>query len=252
MQKFVLLADRRSGTTLVIDCLNNLPGVRCLKRAFGVEKKIANPTDDNHSGMFFLYRTANLKQRLRFWVDQKSLIRDFLDEEIFAPDPKIVAGGFRLIYHKADKYPGILANLEGNDTRIIHLVRRNVLKTHVSYLTAPLHKMHHPREGSAIRTVTIFIDPATILQDLRKRIQYIERIRKLTAGFPVLEVGYEDFIADRDAEGARIQPFLSLKEIVPFQSDLVKINPDSLEQIIENYDEIREVLVGTEFEEFLA
>jgi hypothetical protein len=34
-------------------------------------------------------------------------------------------------------------------------------------------------------------------------------------------------------------------------TDLVKINPDSLETLIENYDEVVKTLAGTEFERFL-
>lgn len=251
MQKFVLLADRRSGTTLVIDCLNGLATVSCEKRAFGIDKKIENPDENRHSGLFFLYRSETLGRKIRFWVDRQGLIREFLDARIFKATGPEDALGFRLIYNKDEQHPEILNCLRNSGTKIIHLVRENVLKTHISYLTAPLHKMHHPREGAEIKTVKLHVDPATILTDLRKRNRRISEKRKTLQGFDVLEVTYESFVADRDAEAQRIQPFLGLNEVAPFQTDLVKINPDSLADIVENYDEIADVLSGTEFEKFL-
>ena len=251
MQKFVLLADRRSGTTLVIDCLNSVESIQCEKRAFGIDKKVENPDKNHHSGLFFLYRSETLSRKFKFWISRQSLIRDFLDERIFCTEEAQSILGFRLIYNKADQHPEILDSLRNSETKIIHLVRENVFKTHISYLTAPMHKMHHPREGDQIKTVKLHLDAGTLLADLRKRNSRIEKRRNSLAGFDVLEVTYESFVKDRDGEAARIQPFLGLDEVVPFQTDLVKINPDSLADIIENYDEITNLLSGTEFEKFL-
>jgi len=251
MQKFVLLADRRSGTTLVIDCLNNLEEVSCEKRAFGIDKKIENPTPNHHSGMFYLYRNESFGRKLRFWVDRKNLIKEFLDNQIFQTNEPGGARGFRLIYNKADQHPQILSCLKGSETKIIHLIRLNVLKTHISFLTAPMHKMHHPREGAKIKTVKLRLDTNTLLQELRKRNARIEKKRRLIDGFESLEVNYEDFVTDRNSEAERIQPFLGFENVVPFETDLVKINPDNLEDLIENYQEVTSVLSGTEFERFL-
>lgn len=254
MQRFVLLADRRSGTTLVIDCLNNLERVHCEKRAFGIEKKIENPDENRHSGMFFLYRQETLGRKLRFYTGRRALIREFLEAEIFAGD----AGGdirdirgFRLIYPKAEQYGDILECLRDSDTKVIHLVRENVLKTHISFLTAPMHKMHHPREGQEIKTVKLHLDTDNLLAHLKYRMDRIEENRRRIEGFPSLEVSYESFVEDRNAEAARIQPFLGIDDVVPFTTDLVKINPDALDQVIDNYEEVRDLLTGTEYEKFL-
>ena len=51
---------------------------------------------------------------------------------------------------------------------------------------------------------------------------------------------------------AEIQPFLGISEVRPFKSDLVEINPGSLRNVIENYDETAVVLAGTEIEQFLT
>lgn len=251
MEKFVLLADRRSGTTLVIDCLNNLPRVNCEKRAFGIDKKIKNPTKDNHNGLFFLYREGVWKRQLRFFLQRRALIWDFLNDEIFLAGQSEDIRGFRLIYDKAEQHPEILKSLKGTGTKVIHLVRENILKTHISFKSAPIHKMHHPRKGDEVNHVLLHLDPNTILFELQKRLDRIEHKRSLIHDMPNLEVSYEEFVRDRQAQAARIQPFLGMDEILPFESDLVKINPDRLEDVIDNFEEIRDVLTGTKFEKFL-
>ena len=251
MEQFVLLADRRSGTTLVIDCLNNLERVSCEKRAFGIDKIIKNPSDNRHSGMFFLYRTANWQRKLQYYVQRQKLTEQFLRDSIFTlSSPKDIRG-FRLIYHKADQHPEALNCLRGTGTKVIHLIRENVLKTHISFLTAPMHKMHHPRHGDNIKTVKLNLDPTPLLVELRKRVAKIEAKRQLVSDFAVLEISYESFVSNREAEAARIQPFLGMDEITPFQTDLVKINPDTLDGVLDNPDEIRNLLAGTEFESML-
>ena len=38
---------------------------------------------------------------------------------------------------------------------------------------------------------------------------------------------------------------------MPLSSDFVKVNPDSLEDIVENYEEVKQVLISSEFKKFL-
>ena len=45
--------------------------------------------------------------------------------------------------------------------------------------------------------------------------------------------------------------FLDIETLVPLTTDRAKINPDSLEELIENYDEVAQALRGTSFERFL-
>lgn len=251
MQRFVLLAERRSGTTLLVDCLNNLPRVHCEKRAFGIDKRVKDPDENKHSDLLFHYRHRSWRRRLRFYLDRERLIREFLDDEIFASGLPRDIRGFRLIYDKTVQHPEILSCLRGTDTGIIHLIRQNILKTHISSVTAPMHRMYHPRAGASIRTVKVLLDPDRLLSDLRERQERIERHRRLVAGFPVLEVIYESFTTDRDVEPERIQSFLGLDTVLPFESDLIKINPDTLGDLVQNLDDVRMRLAGTEFERFL-
>jgi len=66
-----------------------------------------------------------------------------------------------------------------------------------------------------------------------------------------IEISYESFVANRDAETQRILDFLNIDQFVPLTTELVKLNPDSLQEIIENYEEVKQALSGTASENFL-
>ena len=246
MEKFVLMANRRTGTSLMIDCLNSHPRIHCTKRAFGVEKRFANPDENHQSGGYFLYRTGSLKRRLRHVFAPGGLIAEFLDREIFVQaQPGTDVIGFRLLYEKVRRHPQLLDLMRSRNMKVIHLVRENILKTYISTITAPLHKMYHPREGAEIRTVSIEVDIPRMLRELDRRERLVEEMRRAVDGLPVLEISYESFVRDRDAEAARILPHLGLDVDTPLVSDLVKINPSSMRDVILNYDAVAAALSGT-------
>jgi len=252
MTKFILLAARRSGTTLLIDCLNSHPDITCVKRAFGLEQKIRNPTPDKHSGAFYLYRTKNIGNRIRYYTHRYGLIDEFLSDDIFRRNETRSAVGFRLIYEMSSKYPQVAEWASNNGASVVHLIRGNCLKTYVSAVSARIHKMRHPRQGEPVRTVKVFIDPKQLMLELNKRTSEVQRQKQSFAGCPYHEVYYEDFTVDRAGESRKLLRFLDVDDTASLSSDLVKINPDSLEDVIENYEEIYCALQGTPYEECLA
>ena len=221
MTKFMLLAARRSGTTLLVDYLNGHPQIECVKRAFGLEKKVKNPTRDNHSGGFYLYRTRSLSHRIQYILRRDRLINDFLREDIFMPRQDVAAVGFRLIYEMSSRYPQITDWAKGNDARVIHIVRRNLLKTYISAVSAPIHKMRHPREGVIIKTTKIRVDPGKVLEILKQRIREIEHRRQQLSGCMYHELSYEDLVSNRDEALRNIQTFLGvdLEDVSRRQAD---------------------------------
>ncbi len=251
MTKFILLAARRSGTTLLIDCLNNHPDVNIIKRAFGLERKIKNPTADNQAGGFFLYRMSSLSNRIRYYTNRYALVDDFLDEDVFSPHTDSPAVGFRLIYEMSSKYPQISQWVKQHDVKVIHLIRDNLLKTYISTVTAAIHKMRHPREGAVIKTVKIHINPKELLKELNLRAALIDTQRRMFSDCRCHEVYYENFVANRSEESVKLLRFLGVDEGHELTTDLLKINPELLADLVENYEEIRTILKGTPHEKYL-
>ena len=93
--------------------------------------------------------------------------------------------------------------------------------------------------------------PRQLLRQLTRLSKQIHYYRSLLSGDRCLEVTYESFVANREAETRRVLGFLGIDHFLPLTSNLVKLNPESLEQIIENYDEVHAALRGTAFERFV-
>ena len=167
------------------------------------------------------------------------------------PRQNISAVGFRLTYEMSSKYPQIIEWAKENDVQVIHLVRHNILKTYVSTVSAPIHKMHHPREGDTIKTAKIRIEPRNVLEILSRRVWEIEHRRQQFSECMYHELGYEKLVSNSDEELGKIQRLLGTGAEKQLTSDLVKINPESLAETIENFHEIRDVLSGTPYEKFL-
>jgi len=249
--RFVVVADRRTGTSLLLDTINSHPEVECVKRAFGLEKHVKNPTPDRHSGGYFLYRTRSLGHRLRHFTDRGASIAGFLEEDVFGSRQHLSAPGFRLLYGAARKYPEITDWILENELKVVHLTRENLLKRLISEKTAPLHKMHHPREGTEIRTVKVTLDPEETLKTLEQTAAEVEAMHERFARLGPLHVVYEELSANREHETHRALDFLGVPTDRPVGSDLVKINPDSVAELVENHEELSVALAGTRFERFL-
>jgi sulfotransferase family protein len=248
MEKFVVLAGRRSGTTLLVESLDSHPDVECRKDVFSIRRRWKRFQVDVMTGLFYQYRSASLKRQFDYLFRRRRLVRAFLDETL-APAKGVLARGIRLSYEQVRKYPDILPWVLENDVRIIHLVRESSLKAVVSHFTAKKRGFAHAT--SQVERVTLRLPPAELRAHLEDREREIERYRALFQGRPCCEVSYESFLARREEESRRLLAFLGIERYAPLTSRLVKQNPDSLRDILENYDEIAQALRGTPFERHL-
>ena len=249
---FVVVAERRSGTTLLIDCLNSHPDVNCVKRVFGHEYSVDDPTPDTESGRFYLYRTASQQRRLAFRLRRGALVAGFMAERAWLePGEKTQAQGLRITYRTTRRYPRVVQWIHDEDVKVVHLVRHNLLKAYLSNLTSKVHKLGHPRDGDAVKPVKIHVSVRPLLRSLRRRRRKVERRRALFRNGPYLEVVYEELVAHRERESRRLLSFLGVHAETPLETNLVKINPDKIPQIVSNYDELSSGLRGTEFEHLL-
>ncbi len=249
MDKFIVLAAHRSGTTLLLSSLESHPQVKCHKRIFTVDVVVKRLwVRDRPGSSFHQFRTASLKRRLDYIFRSKQLINDFMTESA-APTDGVKMVGVRVIYAEADKHPEILAWAKEHDVGIIHLIRENALKTIVSAETAQKRGLSH--STSKVKWVTVHLSPFKLKMQLTRLTQQIEKYQTVLKNTRHLEVSYEALVARPEAETRRILDFLKLEQLGPLTTNLVKLNPNSLGDIIENYTEVKQALHGTAFEKFL-
>ena len=110
-----------------------------------------------------------------------------------------------------------------------------------------------PHTREPLPPVTTHVEPAVALEQMRKARAQYQEFEEIFARHRRLPVVYEELIDNqqlRPAEGKRICDFFGVKDH-PMQSSFVKLNPESLEAMVTNYDELSRVIRKTEFAEML-
>jgi hypothetical protein len=244
MVKFVIVTTQRTGTTFFRTCLDSHPQIQCPGTVFPQETKFRFFQIDRPGSIYHQYRSRSLKRQLVHWFRRKKIVYDCLND-FYARRTDTPTVGFKASYNHLQRYPAITAWIKENDVRVIHFIRRNLLKRFLSEQSRRARGLAH--SSQAVKPVKVHVDIGRLQKDLTKKAQLVERYRKIFADKPYLEVVYESFTANREVETQRILQFLGVNELMPLESKLVKLNPDSLEDIIENYDQVTQALQNTPF-----
>lgn len=169
-------------------------------------------------------------------------------------DKSIEIVGFKLFYNHLteDEWEKFLSH---KDFKIIHLTRQNRLRTIVSLDVAfKTGQWTKSNKSLASRPVDkrITLDPAHLVQRLAKLEADEQLARSRFAGRPVLEVVYEELVDQPDDTFQKIGEYLGVHDIDPSKIKLTRQNPESLERIIVNYDDVHRVLSNTSYAQYLS
>lgn len=97
----------------------------------------------------------------------------------------------------------------------------------------------------------IKLQPSVIVQSLEKLSQQQLKCERIIRGNPVISLTYEDLFEQQNVVIGEISSFFKLSDASFIQPDVVKTNPEHLNNVVENYDEVRQALRGTRWEIFL-
>jgi hypothetical protein len=121
--RFVLLGKGRTGSTMLIEALNSHPDITCFGAIFNRQVDFIDYSVDGYDND----------------SDDDRALRDsdapaFLRQRVFnAPSEMSAAVGFKYRYGQANAFPGLLDELlSDRDLRVLHLQRRNLLRSMVS------------------------------------------------------------------------------------------------------------------------
>ena len=260
MVKFLIITQPRSGSAWFMSCLNSHPQIYCPRLPTLFSKYNLSPLKrfkprflqiDNRISPYYQYRSRSFKRQIAHRFNRNNLIHEFLSD-LYTENRNVKAIGFKVNYSQVRKYPATISWVKQNNVKIMHLIRINLLKRLVSHKIAKARNLLHSTQ--AVKPMKIYIDPKILIQDFRRRRARFDKYNKRfmeVFKVPFLEVAYESLLADLDTEIGKVLKFLEIDEFMPLTSEFVKINPDSLEDIVENYSEIKKTLINTEFENFL-
>jgi len=164
--------------------------------------------------------------------------------------------GCKIKYRQLEEqFPGVFdAILADKSIKIIHLRRKNLLKRYVSNRLAASQKtptvILSKRQETNAGQQRITIDLDKCLADIEHIKKSEQDFIKYFADHSVFEVFYEDLTVPASPDLLEMQAFLGVKPI-SIQPKTVKVNSNKLEEVIENYEFIRNKLAGTVYGGYL-
>jgi len=249
-KKYLILATQRTGTNLLADLLKSHSNIVSYYEIFWKENKQLGkgfkPFND--------YKIYNLS--VKFPVE-------FLKQYIFRNYSEIIeAVGFKLMYNQLSQYKiNEIINMHDNSINIVHLKRRNKLRTLVSLrlteknniwsqfqqeqpLFVPEIRKNISKNTKpySIKTVKLSIKEC---ERFFKLITKKEKIfDKMISKNPVLPLYYEDLKVNIEPEVNKLISFLNISK-EKLTTHTVKQNPQPLSKSIENYYELSEYFKNT-------
>jgi LPS sulfotransferase NodH len=136
------------------------------------------------------------------------------------------------------------------DVRIIHLIRKNTLKMIVSREIARKRGVYFSTKP--LQPIKVTLDANNVAREIQKAADAVEKYRQRIGAFPVLEVFYEEFVANHQYESKRLLEFLDCDVDVQLTSNLVKTSKGSLDALVENYAEVHRALEHSPFKCLLS
>lgn len=250
MEKFIVFANARSGTHFFESIINQHPEIQCFHEVF-------SKIETHH---FFHFLNQKIKENEGNIIPSSwpSLFGSYLDE-VYSHHSGFKAVGMDIKYYQIPWVPDLLGILKEKKIKVIHLIRKNILKHFIAWET---HRMREQlgrkfHETKRVQPVKIQVPLNTINQELEKLRDTLNSYQNLLSNnFEYLEVAYEDCFDNPDLISQQIAPnvldsvydFLKIEDrTYDLKTDYVKSNPGLLSELTENYDELVEHLSGTEW-----
>ena len=161
--------------------------------------------------------------------------------------------GFKIFYyHPEDSQDREVWDLIRNDPsiKIIHIKRKNLLRTYISKLIAQKTGAWNSRQESSPITKEdkqVTVDVEHCIAELRDTISWENTYgQQMFPEHPYMELTYEDLTGNLQSTIDAIMEFLSLKKM-RVKSKLKRQNPEKLGDLVNNYEELVTALSETEF-----
>ena len=183
--------------------------------------------------------------------------RRAVDEAFGRQARYIRAKGFKLFYyHPVDQDPRTLSSiLVGIEAlRVVHLRRRNILRTVTSRRIAEIRDHWTSVEtarGSTPVSASVTFEPEELRREFEQTCRWELEGQRTFADLPVHELAYEDLVDDPVRRFREVTNFLHLEPCVP-RTPFRRQNPQPLSQLIDNYDELKLSFRGSPWQDFFV
>jgi LPS sulfotransferase NodH len=223
-RRFIVLSRSRTGSNLLISLLDSHPDIRAEGEIF-----------------------AKLEGR-----NYEDVLRQAWGRQPF----NVKAKGFKIFYYHPldDESCGLRDDLVSmDDLYVIHLKRRNILRTLVSRKIAGLRDVWLVSSDNSASTdrkdVSVSFTMDELNEAFRQTREWEEAADHDFRNHPLLSIAYEDLADGPTAAFRTVTDFLGVRYMQP-ATELRKQNTRTLEETIANYDELKEAFARTEWAPF--
>lgn len=229
--RFFIFGRQRTGTTLLTEYLDSSPQIKMHNELF-----INQVTSKNNSSALYLH-------------DKTRPIHDYLSKTYNKGLEQHKACGFKLMLNQSKRHSEVLNELHRLNNRCIILIRENVFDTYLSILVARTSKIYHLTENTTQdKQDTITLETSNLIQNLNEIENDNQELLKIGKRFDHMVIRYSQLSgAEKNETLQEAVDFLSITEPVEFKTTLRKRNTSSLNALITNLDEVREILMSGKY-----
>lgn len=236
--RFVIIAQPRTGSTLVCSLLNSVPGVRCLIEPI-------NPRTHSHH-MQPLRGSKRLLPELMVQTDIVGAMELLLREEptparfSLSKKPAPVAAGFKIMVHQIralDNEFGFWEHLRTGNIKPVLVFRYNILWQYVSDLITMATGQTTAWSGfDTVKRSKVTVPIATLGQKLSQLMREKRYALSQVAGLEHRRLVYEEFKTDYQTVGDMLPWLIGQEHKVTTR--LQKQNPDDLRARVNNFSAV--------------
>lgn len=250
---YIVFSHGRTGSTILTRMLRTHSRIVDYQELFNVDFQAEFRRSSNRARSLRYWLDAVDRHKLRTSipsvdlasVDEAAILDELVWRDGYAPDIRAV--GFKLLHYqmKTDgHFPRLRDRLVERLSRVraVVLTRRNLLRQHLSHVTAHRVGQWHIADASQRRPRPVV---QFTTQELVHAFEYVERTEAdlsamAGAAHRRLDFVYEDLIRDFEGCWRQLQRFLDASEEPLPDLRLVKIEHRALREAIANYDELKE------------
>ena len=225
-KRFVILAEGRSGSTLLVSLLNSSSQIYC-------DGEILNRSPVLFPSLFINMQASRCQSPVY---------------------------GFKLLDYQLEKVQNVnnpgqfMLNLYQSGYKFIYSTRRNRLYHALSQINAiKKKKLHHRLDDGNLEYSPIKVDIHELLYTMDVTEATTKRYKGFFENIPHLRLTYEENLQDsalHQATSDQVFSFLGLPS-TPVKTILVKLMPSSLPDMVENYEELVKAVKETKYAHFL-
>lgn len=230
--------------------LNSHPNVICLKSIFNLKNKI---NFSKHYPYHVQIDKINNEELVNYRNENPNM---FLDEFVYREYYKSTkAVGFKFFYGSTNVFANLNQIneyiLSKTNSKVIHLIRENKLRTYVSLLRSTLtglwniDSLEDKVKSIVYKNDKVIVNALKFQEYVDTQNQEFLKYKSIYKG-NALEIKYKELVENPEFELDRIQKYLNLENYQLF-TETQKVNLRKMDDVVKNFSDLKNHFKGTKY-----